>query len=132
MHYSAIDSILAEGIEEAKSRQIRRHRNRKRKTTVDSTELGDVAVEVSKFLKAIANPGRLQILCMLVQEEMNVTALEHATGIPQPRLSQHLARLRQDGLVSNRRQAKEIRYSLSSNETQEIISLLHRLYCEPK
>jgi len=99
---------------------------------VDSTELGDVAIEVSKFLKAIANPDRLQILCLLVQEEMNVTALEHATGIPQPRLSQHLARLRQEGLVSNQRQAKEIRYSLSSNETQEVISLLHRLYCEQK
>ncbi len=99
---------------------------------MDSTELADVAVEASKILKAIANPGRLQILCMLVQEEMNVTSLEHATGIPQPRLSQHLARLRKEGLVTNQRHAKEIRYSLSSSEAQEIIALLHRLYCGPE
>lgn len=99
---------------------------------MDSTELAGVAAEVSKFLKVIANPNRLQILCMLVQEEMNVSALEQATGIPQPRLSQHLARLREEGLVNNRRNAKEIVYSLSSSETQEVISLLHRLYCEPK
>lgn len=99
---------------------------------MDSTELAAVAGEASKFLKAIANPHRLQILCMLVENEMNVTALEQATGIAQPRLSQHLARLRQDGLVSNQRNSKEIRYSLSSNEAQEVISLLHQLYCTAK
>ena len=96
---------------------------------MDSTELAAVASEASKFLKAIANPDRLQILCMLVQGEMNVSALEKATGIRQPRLSQHLARLRQEGLVANHRNAKEIHYSLSSNEAQEVISLLHSLYC---
>ncbi|MBL6954713.1 MAG: winged helix-turn-helix transcriptional regulator [Alphaproteobacteria bacterium] len=99
---------------------------------VDSTELAAVAGEASKFLKAIANPDRLQILCMLVQEEMNVSSLEAVTGIRQPRLSQHLARLRRDGLVTNRRNAKEIRYSLCSKEAQEVISLLHQLYCAPK
>jgi DNA-binding transcriptional ArsR family regulator len=99
---------------------------------VDSTELAEIALDVSKFLKAIANPDRLQILCLLVQEEMNVTALEHATGIAQPRLSQHLARLRKEGLVHDRRLAKEKLYSLSSDETQEVITLLHRLFCAPK
>lgn len=99
---------------------------------MDSTELAAVAGEASKFLKAIANPGRLQILCMLVQEEMNVTALKNVTGIPQPRLSQHLARLRQEGLVTNRRNAKEIRYSIASDDAQEIITLLHRIYCGPE
>jgi DNA-binding transcriptional ArsR family regulator len=63
---------------------------------------------------------------------MNVTALERATGIPQPRLSQHLARLRKEGLVNDRRLAKEKRYSLSSDETQAVITLLHRLFCAPK
>ncbi|MBT4686462.1 MAG: helix-turn-helix transcriptional regulator [Rhodospirillaceae bacterium] len=99
---------------------------------VDSTELAAKASEASKFLKAIANPDRLQILCMLVQEEMNVSSLEAVTGIRQPRLSQHLARLRKEGLVTNRRDAKEIRYSLSSKEAQEVISLLHQLYCAEK
>jgi|TARA_B100002003_G_scaffold223651_1_gene228354 ArsR family transcriptional regulator len=102
------------------------------KYSVDPTELAAVAKEASKFLKAIANPDRLQILCMLVQEEMNVSSLEAVTGIRQPRLSQHLARLRQEGLVANRRDAKEIRYSLSSREAQEVIALLHQLYCAPK
>ena len=100
--------------------------------TVDSIELADIALDVSKFLKAIANPDRLQILCLLVQQEMNVTALEHATGISQPRLSQHLARLRKEGLVKDRRQAKEKLYSLSSVEAQEVITLLHGLFCALK
>jgi ArsR family transcriptional regulator, virulence genes transcriptional regulator len=99
---------------------------------VDSTELAALTVEVSKFLKAIANPDRLHILCMLVKEKMNVTALENMTGIPQPRLSQHLAKLREEGLVSTQRNSKEIYYSLASEEAQEVISLLHRLYCSPK
>jgi len=99
--------------------------------TLESADLAAVAVEVSTFLKAIANPDRLQILCILVNEGMNVSALEKKTGIPQPRLSQHLARLRQEGLVSTQRNAKEICYSLASNEAQEVISLLHRLYCAP-
>lgn len=99
---------------------------------MDSTELAALAVEVSSFLKAIANPDRLQILCMLVEQEMNVTAMEKVTGIPQPRLSQHLARLRQEGLVSTRRNSKEIVYSLTSEEAQEVIGLLHKLYCSSK
>lgn len=99
---------------------------------MDPAEVAALTVEVSKFLKAIANPDRLQILCMLVNDEMNVTALENITGIPQPRLSQHLARLRQEGLVSNRRKSKEILYSLASVEAQEVIGLLHRLYCSAK
>lgn len=97
----------------------------------ETMELADLAGEASQFLKAIANQDRLMILCMLVDKELNVTALEHATGIPQPRLSQHLARLRQEGLVSNRRNAKEIRYSLASTEAQEVITLLHKLFCTP-
>ena len=97
-----------------------------------SAELATLTAEVSKFLKAIANPDRLRILGMLVKNEMNVTSLENVTGIPQPRLSQHLARLRHEGLVSNRRNAKEISYSLASDEAQEVISLLHRLYCSSK
>jgi DNA-binding transcriptional ArsR family regulator len=105
---------------------------KKQKSDTDSTELAAVAGEASKFLKAISNPARLQILCMLVDEEMNVTSLMKATGIQQPRLSQHLANLRDEGLVSNRRNAKEICYSLSSREAKEVISLLHRLYCGDK
>lgn len=98
--------------------------------SMDPKEVAALTVEVSKFLKAIANPDRLQILCMLVNEEMNVTSLENVTGIPQPRLSQHLARLRQEGLVNNRRQSKEILYSLASEEAQAVIGLLHQLYCK--
>lgn len=98
----------------------------------ETMELADLAGEASQFLKAIANQDRLLILCMLVDDDMNVSALEGVTGIPQPRLSQHLARLRQEGLVKTRRNAKEICYSLASVEAQEVIALLHKLYCAPK
>lgn len=96
---------------------------------MDSAELAAVANKASHFLKTIAHPVRLQILCMLVQEEMTVTNLINATGIRQSTVSQHLSRLRREGFVTNRRTAKELRYSLISDGAQEVITLLHCFFC---
>lgn len=97
---------------------------------MDTKELAKNVGEATRLLKAIANQNRLLILCMLVDGEKCVSDLESETGIPQPRLSQHLARLRADGLVRPRREAKEIRYSLASPEARETIGLLHKLFCD--
>lgn len=87
------------------------------------------AKRASKFLKSLANDNRLIILCTLAEGEMNVSDLEEILKIRQPTLSQQLARLRADELVSTRRDAKQIYYSLASNEAEQVIGLLYKLFC---
>jgi DNA-binding transcriptional ArsR family regulator len=84
------------------------------------------------FLKALANRHRLMILCELHQGERSVGALQNAIGLSQSALSQHLARLREDGLVTTRRAAQTIYYSLSSRRVTKIIALLYEFYCSPE
>ena len=83
------------------------------------------------LLKALANRWRLMILCELHMGERSVTQLQNVVGLGQSALSQHLARLREDGLVTTRREAQTIFYSLASVEVVRIIGLLHELYCSP-
>ena len=82
-----------------------------------------------QFLKSLANDNRLIILCTLTEGEKNVGELEEVLGIRQPTLSQQLARLRADNLVSTRRSAKHIYYSLASNEAERMVGLLYELFC---
>ncbi len=81
------------------------------------------------LLKALANEDRLLILCNLTQGEKNVSHLQEILGLRQATLSQQLARLRAERLVSARRDGKEVYYSLSSNEAGQVIDLLYGLYC---
>ncbi len=70
---------------------------------------------VSKVLKAMGNRHRLLILCLLSTRERHVGELENIVGLSQSALSQHLARLRRDGLVKTRRMAQNIHYSLADD-----------------
>lgn len=81
------------------------------------------------FLKALANEHRLLVLCHLAEGEKSVTELEQLLQIRQPTLSQQLARLRAEKVVKTRREAKQIYYSLDSDEVRLIIQLLYRLFC---
>lgn len=90
------------------------------------------ASEASGLLKALANPHRLMILCELHGGERSVGALADKVGLGQSPLSQHLARLRRDGMVKTRREAQTIYYSLASDEVREVIALLYQLYCAPQ
>lgn len=94
-----------------------------------STEIEIAAEKATAFLKALANQNRLQILCLLIEKEQTVSELERALDITQPKLSQQLARLRTEGLVSARRDSKMVYYSLASEEAQLVLELLHRLFC---
>ena len=87
------------------------------------------AKEASGFLKGLANEKRLMILCSLAEGEKNVSELEAMLNVRQPTLSQQLARLRSDNLVSTRRDAKAIYYSLASEEARQIIRLMFQLFC---
>lgn len=81
------------------------------------------------LLKAMANEKRLFILCYLLQGELSVGQLVERVPLSQSALSQHLAWLRKDGLVTTRKEAQTVYYSLKSDEVVAVIQLLHDLYC---
>lgn len=95
----------------------------------DPDVMADKAEEAAMFLKALTNPHRLMILCLLDGCERSVSELEQALGLRQPTLSQQLAKLRADGLVQTRRDGKYIYYRLASPAVREVIALLFRLFC---
>jgi len=83
----------------------------------------------SKFLKALANENRLVILCALAEGERNVGELEDILGVRQPTLSQQLARLRADDMVTTRRESKQIYYSLANEDAELVLGLIFELFC---
>lgn len=87
------------------------------------------AVEAATLLRALANERRLMILCVLTGGEHCVGALERRIGISQSALSQHLAVLRQQGVVKTRRDGLTIYYALAGAEVEAILRTLSDLYC---
>lgn len=87
------------------------------------------ARDAAQLLKALANENRLLILCYLDGKELSVTELNSFLDLSQSALSQHLAVLRRDGLVSTRRESQTIFYSLSGDTASRVISTLHEMYC---
>jgi ArsR family transcriptional regulator len=87
------------------------------------------ADEAAGLLKALANPDRLLLLCHLVDGEHCVGDLGAATGIGQPSLSQQLAVLRAERLVSARRDGQRMLYSVSSPAALAVLHTLHGLFC---
>lgn len=81
------------------------------------------------LLKAMANERRLQILCLLHNQELSVGELSAQLKLSQSALSQHLAWLRRDELVVTRKEAQTVYYTLHSEEVKKMIELLHHLYC---
>lgn len=96
---------------------------------MDIHSIEDNIGKAVKLLKGLSNARRLTILCALSESEKTVTELEKFVDLSQSALSQHLARLRRDGLVSARREAQNIFYSLNGEDVQAILHTLHDLYC---
>ncbi len=90
----------------------------------------DNATTASNFLKAISHEGRLMILCHLVTGEKSVTELEELLSARQAAVSQQLARLRLEGLVTPRRDGKTIYYSLTDDRPRQIIEVVYELFCK--
>jgi DNA-binding transcriptional ArsR family regulator len=91
------------------------------------------AEEASRLLKALANAQRLRVLCLLVGKEMTVGQInDQLSDLSQSALSQHLAKLRDEGMVSTRRESQTIWYRLVEGPAQGVIATLYRIYCEPK
>ena len=96
---------------------------------MDFDALTDKAEQASQLLKSLANDQRLLILCHLSEGEKSVGELERLVDLSQSALSQHLARLRRDELVSIRRQAQTIYYSIASPEAGAVLETLYAIYC---
>ena len=80
----------------------------------------------------MSNENRLLILCLLADGEKSVTELESTLQLRQPTVSQQLARLRADELVTHRRDGKTIYYSLASEEARQLMELMYKLFCGPR
>lgn len=88
------------------------------------------AADASRLLKVLGNAQRLRVLCLLVNHEMSVGQInEQLPDLSQSALSQHLAKLRDEGLVLTRREAQTIWYSLEQGPAQQIITTLYGIYC---
>ncbi|QEY12577.1 MULTISPECIES: metalloregulator ArsR/SmtB family transcription factor [unclassified Cellvibrio] len=81
------------------------------------------------LLKALANENRLMIMCTLIGGEMSVGELNERVPLSQSALSQHLASLREAGLVSTRKEAQTVYYRLEGNEATQVIAVLQSIYC---
>jgi len=82
------------------------------------------------FLKALSHETRLLVLCLLSEGERSVTDLENALSLRQPTISQQLARLRLDGLVTTRRDGKTVYYSIADEDIKRVIALLYEIFCK--
>lgn len=87
------------------------------------------AGDAARLLKTIANEKRLQVLCLLAEGERSVGELNAQLDLSQSALSQHLALLREDGLVHTRREAQTILYSVAPGPVQQVLRTLHAIYC---
>jgi DNA-binding transcriptional ArsR family regulator len=89
------------------------------------------ADRASDLLKALSNRHRLLIICQLIDGERSVGDLAEFLSLRDSTVSQHLALLRKDGLVSARRDAQTIYYSITSDPAREILKTLYEVYCAP-
>ncbi|MGP8123993.1 MAG: ArsR/SmtB family transcription factor [Xanthobacteraceae bacterium] len=89
------------------------------------------ADQASDLLKALSNRHRLLIICQLIEGERSVGDLAVFLGLRDSTVSQHLALLRKDGLVSARRDAQTIYYSITSEPARAILATLYNVYCAP-
>ncbi|KAA2285471.1 ArsR/SmtB family transcription factor [Arenimonas fontis] len=87
------------------------------------------AEAAAELLKAMANPQRLRVLCLLIEGEMSVGELNALVPLSQSALSQHLAVLREKRLVKTRREAQTVYYSVADGTVHDLIKTLHRNFC---
>ncbi|SET60674.1 transcriptional regulator, ArsR family [Paracoccus homiensis] len=96
---------------------------------IATADMLDRAAEAASFMKALAHEGRMMILCHLSGGEKTVGQLEQLLGQRQAAVSQQLARLRAEGLVSSRRAGKARLYTVSDPRAAEVVGLMYRLFC---
>lgn len=86
--------------------------------------------QASQFLKSLAHPVRLEVLCLLVDKELKVSDIQSRIPVSQSVLSQHLKILKDECLVETRRESQHIYYRTTDHKALKIINVLHEIYCE--
>jgi len=95
----------------------------------EQQKLLDNAQEVAGILKQLSNPYRLMILCCLSDNELTVGDLNQRIDLSQSALSQHLAKLRENNIVTTRRESQTIFYRISSPKIEDLLRVLHENFC---
>lgn len=97
---------------------------------IDLASFETNAARVAELLKAIGNARRLMVLCKLAEHrEMSVTTLAGKVGLSQSALSQHLAKMRAEGLVAFRRDGQTLWYRIADPRCEALMTTLYDLYC---
>ena len=91
--------------------------------------MSTAAGEASLLLKSLSHEGRLLLLCQLAEGEKSVGELTEALGLRQASISQQLARLRAEGLVTTRKEGQSVFYRLDNERARKVIELIHSFYC---
>jgi DNA-binding transcriptional ArsR family regulator len=94
-------------------------------------EMARHAEDAAQFLKLMANPHRLMVLCHLLDAEMSVSEINEHLPLSQSALSQHLAVLRNSGMVATRREQQTIFYRLANDGVEAIMAQLYEQFCKP-
>jgi DNA-binding transcriptional ArsR family regulator len=100
-----------------------------RAVTPEIAELMRNARRASDFMKALSHENRLLLLCLLAEGEKSVGELEAILSLRQAAVSQQLARLRLDGLVSARREGKTVIYAIADEGARRMIGVVHDIFC---
>lgn len=95
-------------------------------------DLRESADKASSFLKSLANPQRLRIMCLIMEQERPVGELADAVELNQSAVSQHLALLRREGLLKTRRDGQTIYYQLADRNVTKFFGLLEDMFCKRK
>lgn len=98
----------------------------KQKKLIDRDE--DI-LQASMAIKAIAHPLRLKVLCVLGDQEVSVQAIVEAVGTSQSNISQHLAILRDKGVLCTRKDANRVYYRISDQRTLKLVELMREVFC---
>lgn len=94
------------------------------------TAFQEQAAQAAGLLRALSNESRLLVLCHLTaSEELSVGELVERIGLSQSALSQHLAKLREEGLVATRKEAQSVFYRICDPRARQVLALLHDLFC---
>ena len=92
--------------------------------------LSESAERAAEFLRSVAHPGRLRIVCALMDAELSASELARSARLPGPALSQQAAILEAEGLIGRRRDGRTVFYRLLSPEIKPLAKLLYRLFCK--
>ena len=101
-------------------------------STFDITRFEASAGAAAKLLRALANERRLMILCQLGDGERSVSQIQPLVGLSQSALSQHLAVLREEGVVATRREAQTVWYRIADPAAVKVVATLAEIFCPPE